>query len=158
MSDLDAHNEYINLARFYVDKIRQSFTLLLTSNILTQMKIAEVKDYMVHAERQIDQICRRVVQGETIPHHEKVFSLFEQHTEWISKGKAGVPVELGLKVCIVKDEYNFILHHHVMQNEKDDKMIVSIIKETQRRFADFKNCSFDKGFHSQTIRKNWRLF
>ncbi len=150
---IDAHNEYINLARFYVDKIRQSFTLLLTSNILTQMKIAEVKDYMVHAERQIDQICRRVVQGETIPHHEKVFSLFEQHTEWISKGKAGVPVELGLKVCIVKDQYNFILHHHVMQNETDDKIVVSIIKETQRRFADFKNCSFDKGFHSPNNQK-----
>lgn len=81
-------------------------------------------------------------------HHEKVFSLFEQHTEWISKGKAGVPVELGLRVCIVKDQYDFILHHRVMQNETDDKIAVSIIEETQSRFPDFKNCSFDKGFHS----------
>jgi hypothetical protein len=37
--------------------------------------------------------------AETIPHEEKVFSLFQPHTEWISKGKAGVPVELGLRVC-----------------------------------------------------------
>jgi len=145
---IDAHNEYINLAQLYVDKIRQTIASFSARGILTQIRIDEVKEYIVHAERQIDQIRRRVVCGETIPHHEKMFSLFEQHTEWISKGKAGVPVELGLKVCIVKDQYNFILHHHVMQNETDDKIAVSIIKETQRRFADFKNCSFDKGFHS----------
>jgi hypothetical protein len=107
-----------------------------------------VKAYIFHAERQIDQIRTRVVHGESIAHHEKVFSLFEQHTEWISKGKAGVPVELGLKICIVKDQFGFILHHHVMRNETDDKIAVSMIEETQRRFVDFKTCSFDKGFHS----------
>jgi hypothetical protein len=43
-----------------------------------------------------------------------VFSLFEGHTEWINKGKAGVPVELGLRVCILEDQNGFILHHRVM--------------------------------------------
>ena len=43
--------------------------------------------------RQIDQIKRRVIEGEKIPHTEKVFSLFQPHTEWISKGKAGVKTE-----------------------------------------------------------------
>ncbi len=62
-------------------------------------------------------------------------------------GKAGVSVELGLKICIVKDQYGFILHHHVMRNETDDKIAVSMIEETQRRFPDFRSCSFDKGFH-----------
>ncbi len=38
---------------------------------------------MRHAERQIDQIRRRVIGGETIPQDEKVFSIFEEHTEWI---------------------------------------------------------------------------
>jgi len=93
------------------------------------------------------------VDGESIPHHEKVFSLFEEHTEWISKGKAGVPVELGLKVCIVKDQYNFILHHRVMQNETDDKVAVSMVTETQERYSDFRSCSFDKGFHSPENQK-----
>ncbi len=145
---INAHNEYIDLAQFYIDKIRQTLISFQTVNLLTHLKIEEIKSYIVHAERQIDQIRRRVVNGETILHHEKVFSLFEQHTEWISKGKAGVPVELGLRVCIVKDQHNFILHHRVMQNETDDKIAVSIIEETQSRFPDFKNCSFDKGFHS----------
>lgn len=91
--------------------------------------------------------------GESIPHHEKVFSLFEQQTEWINKGKAGVLVELGLKVCIVKDQYGFILHHRVMERETDDKIAISIVEETQGMFPDFQSCSFDKGFHSTENQK-----
>ena len=59
-------------------------------------------------QRQIDQIDRRVLQGQTIPHQEKVFSSFQPHTEWISKGKAGVAAELGLHVCVVEDQHRFI--------------------------------------------------
>ena len=81
---------------------------------------------MRHAIRQIDQTKRRVILGEVIPHAEKVFSIFEPHTEWISKGKAGVPVELGVKVCILEDQYQFILHHQVMQQRTDDQVTVSM--------------------------------
>ncbi len=151
-----AHNEYIDLAQCYVDKIRQTCLCLPTADIIAQLKIEEVKAYIFHAERQIDQIRRRVVHGESIAHHEKVFSLFEQHTEWISKGKAGVPVELGLKICIVKDQYGFILHHHVMRNETDDKIAVSLIKETQRRLPDFKHAVLTRDFTARTTRKNWQ--
>jgi IS5 family transposase len=49
------------------------------------------KIYLLRAERQIDQISRRVIQVRYILHEEKVFSLFEGHTKWISKGKADVP-------------------------------------------------------------------
>ena len=108
----------------------------------------EIAKYITHAERQIDQIRRRIVEGETILHHEKVFSIFEAHTEWISKGKAGVPQELGLRVCIVKDQFGFILHHQVMQNTTDKDVAASIIKETKSRFSELSRCSFDKGFHS----------
>ena len=117
------------------------------------LRISQIQDYIQHAERQIDQIRRRVAEGEAIPHADKVFSLFEPHTEWISKGKAGVPVELGLKVCIVKDQFQFILHHQVMQKATDDQIAVSIIKEVQQRFAYFRECSFDKGFHSPAYQK-----
>ncbi len=70
---------------------------------MVHLRIQEIGKYVTHAERQIDQIRRRVVDGESIPHHEKVFSIFEEHTEWINKGKAGVPVELGRKGCFVKE-------------------------------------------------------
>ena len=43
---------------------------------------------MTHVDHQIAEINRRVIRGEQIGHEEKAFSLFEPHTEWISKGKA----------------------------------------------------------------------
>jgi IS5 family transposase len=101
------------------------------------------------AERQIDQIRRRVLQGQSIPHAEKVFSLFQPHTEWISKGKAGVAVELGLRTCVVEDQHRFILHHQVMQRTTDDAVAVSIAQQTKQRFATLHSISMDKGFHSR---------
>jgi len=145
---INAHREYIELAQSYVDRVRQTLLAIGPADMMMYLRINQVEEYIHHAERQINQIRRRVITGETIAHSEKVFSIFEPHTEWISKGKAGVPVELGLKVCIVKDQFQFILHHRVMHNEKDDQIAVSIIEEVQRRFPDFKGCSFDKGFHS----------
>ncbi len=79
------------------------------------LRLASLDGYLKHADRQAGQIRRRVLEGEAIPHAEKVFSIFEPHTEWVNKGKAGVPVELGLKVCAVEDRHGFILHHHVME-------------------------------------------
>ena len=145
---VDAHLAYLDLAFALVEKTKETILGISSSDIVVSFKIDEINRYIAHAERQMDQIRRRVVEGEKIPHKEKVFSIFEEHTEWISKGKAGVSQELGLKVCIVKDQFGFILHHRVMQNETDDQIAVPIIRETKERFADLSRCSFDKGFHS----------
>ncbi|MBT8419986.1 MAG: ISNCY family transposase, partial [Gammaproteobacteria bacterium] len=85
---------------------------------------------------------------EKIPHAEKVFSIFEPHTEWVVKGKAGVPVELGLRVCVVEDKNRFILHHRVMEKTTDEKIAVDIVRETKARFPALRTVSFDKGFYS----------
>jgi transposase, IS5 family len=71
---------------------------------------------------------------ETIPHHEKVFSIFETHTEWISKGKAGMPQELGLKVCILEDQHGFILHHKVMEKQTDDQARLKWSRQPMKNF------------------------
>ena len=96
----------------------------------------------------MDQVQRRVILGQSIPHEEKVFSLFQPHTEWLSKGKAGVPMELGVKVCIVQDQHQFILHHQVMQRQRHEQVCVPMVEQARMRFADLHSCSFDKGFHS----------
>jgi hypothetical protein len=41
-------------------------------------------------------------------HEEKIFSLFQPHTEWIVKGKAGVPMELGLQVHVMEHQHQFL--------------------------------------------------
>ena len=74
--------------------------------------------------------------------------MFEEHTRWVSKGKAGCAVELGVPVCVVEDQFQFILHHKILWEGSDTDIAVSIIHETQALHRDLRVCSFDRGFHS----------
>ena len=148
---MKAHQEYLDVAGCYLQKARDTIALLEQHGFTGEfdvLKKLEIEGFMQHAARQIDQTERRVIQGEVIPHDEKVFSIFEPHTEWVSKGKAGVPVELGVKVCILEDQHQFILHHQVMQKKTDDQVAVSMVGEAKKRFPSLNACSFNKGFHS----------
>jgi len=143
-----AYQAYLDQAEIYVQRAHTTRQRLNQEHGIPTPMLADLDGYLAHAERQIDQIRRRVLQGETIPHSAKVFSLFQPHTEWISKGKAGVPVELGLRVAVVEDQHRFILHHQVMEKTTDDQMAVPLVEQTQTRFPALKTMSFDKGFHS----------
>ncbi len=147
-----AHQTYLNVAKNYLDKVGVTLAGITERGLadgIDLVKKAEIEGFMAHAVRQIDQIERRVINGQDIPHVEKVFSIFQPHTEWISKGKAGVPVELGVKVCILEDQYQFILHHMVMQDLSDDQVTVEMVTQAKKRFPKLNVCSFDKGFHSK---------
>jgi len=143
-----AHASYLEVAQGYLNKARQTLARTAGGGIESLAAKIEIETFIKHAERQIDQTRRRVILGEVVPHAEKVFSVFETHTEWISKGKAGVPVELGLRVCVMEDQHRFVLHHRVMEKQTDDQVTVAMVKETKERFAGLEACSFDKGFHS----------
>jgi hemerythrin-like domain-containing protein len=145
---VQAHRDYLERAHELLMKADESLHRLQNELLISPLELIEIEQFIDHAERQMEQIERRVLNGETIPHAEKVFSIFEPHTEWLCKGKAGVPVELGLNVCIVEDQHGFILHHRVLVHQTDDAVAVPIVKETQQRFANLKSCSFDKGFYS----------
>ena len=147
----EAHQDLTNLSQQFLNKAEETLAQINRSCSLSVSDLALVEsihNFSRHADRQIDQIQRRVLHGEVIPHHEKVFSIFQPHTEWVSKGKAGVPVELGLKVCIMEDQHQFILHHQVMVNKTDDQVSVPMVTETKTAFPNMTSCSFDKGFHS----------
>jgi transposase, IS5 family len=147
-----AHQEYLDVAERYLSKAQATLALLEQRGLASEFDVLaklEIEGFMQHAIRQIDQTKRRIILGESIPHAEKVFSIFETHTEWVSKGKAGVPVELGVKVCILEDQHQFILHHQVMQKTTDDQVTVSMVTGAKKRFPKLNACSFDKGFHSK---------
>ena len=136
-----AYEAYLAQAEIFLARPSHTRITLRNGCALPEVALAELDEYVAHAERQIDQVRRRVLQDETIPHKEKVFSIFEPHTEWISKGKAGVPVELGLRGAIVEDQFGFILHHQVMEKTTDDKIAVAIVRETQERFPAVRTVS-----------------
>ena len=142
-----AHRAYLEAAEALLARVRATRVHLVVCAV-PEAILAEIDLYVGDAERQIDQIRRRVLLGQTIPHGEKLFSIFQRHTEWIVKGKAGVPVELGLRVAVVEDQHGFILTHQVMEQTTDDQVAVALLEQAQARFPDIASASFDKGFHS----------
>jgi IS5 family transposase len=145
----ERYRALLERSRWLLERARTTREQLQGHDTLEAQRLRqEIDQFMPHVERQIDQINRRVLLGEVIPHKEKVFSIFEEHTEWINKGKLGVAVELGLRVCVLEDQMGFILHHAVMQQQTDDKVAVAMIEMGQIYFPQLSGCSFDKGFHS----------
>ena len=113
---------------------------------------AVIRSYVGHARRQMHQVERRLLKGETIPHEEKGFSIFEGHTRWVSKGKAGTPVELGAPVCVMEDQFQFLLHHKILWSGSDVDLAAPMVRETHALHPDLRACRFDRGFHSPANR------
>jgi len=102
-------NSYLEICQHNISKVKGIKHYILENNLGGIESFSNIDQFVNHADRFMDQIRRRIINEESIPHEEKVFSVFEEHTEWISKGKAGVPVELGLRVAIVECQFGFIL-------------------------------------------------
>ena len=76
-------------------QLRQRVAATMDQLAGSPVELSELRRLVSLGARLEDQIERRVLEGETIPASEKIFSVFEEHTRWISKGKAARPVELG---------------------------------------------------------------
>ena len=113
-----------DLKKVYKKLTKESELFIVKSNIsmkkikdnflLEDSLFFEINKFIDFAKKFIDQIDRRVFKKEKIPHNEKTFSVFEPHTEWVCKGKAKTPFELGKRVAVVEDQYGFILSSKVM--------------------------------------------
>ena len=104
---------YLERCRSLVERAANTVDVLRNKGV-DGITCQSIQSFILHAQRQIDQVERRLLRDETIPHAEKVFSIFEDHTRWVSKGKAGTPVELGVPVALIEDQYQFILHHRIL--------------------------------------------
>lgn len=107
-----------------------------------------IKQYMGLMKKHIDLVERRIINGEQIPHQEKMFSVFETHTEMIKKGKLRPNVELGKMLAITTDQYHLIVDYKLMEEEQDREIICELKKRISSRYT-VSSWSFDKGFWSK---------
>ena len=145
----EAYANFIDASKTLLAKSKETLDKLPANDLMSVLTMESVLSLIPHAERQIEQLYRRVILKETIPHNEKVFSIFEPYTEWLCKGKAGVPVELGLKVCVSSDQHGFILTHQVMQKQQDVDVAVPMLAKLQEDYPQIYSASFDRGFYSK---------
>lgn len=117
-------------------------------SLLMDPTISEIFYYLIATQNMCELAERRVLEGEKIPHSEKIFSLFEPFTELINRGKVPYPIEFGHRVFVIQDSAGFIVHSQVMGiGVTDEKVLVDAIKKLQNRFNNrIRAVSFDKGF------------
>jgi hypothetical protein len=110
--------------------------------------------------KQLDLVERRWLKGEIIPHEEKVFSLFEPHTQWIKKGKLFPPVELGHKVLLATDQHELILDYKVMDQLSDGNENIGLADRLLGRYgtSSLASLSFDRGFTREEDRQLLELY
>jgi hypothetical protein len=106
--------------------------------------------FVERTEQVCDTARRRVLQGEQVPNAEKLFSLFEPHTQLYKRGKAGQPVQFGRLVLIYEDAAGFITHSHLLGREEQDRdAVVPQTQIVQQRLQGvIEGASFDRGFHT----------
>jgi IS5 family transposase len=66
-------------------------------------------------EQGIVQATRRVLEGEQVPAAEKILSLFEEHTQIISRQKMGKPREFGRKVLLDEVDAGIISRYEILE-------------------------------------------
>lgn len=112
--------------------------------------LAELRRFLERTEQVRETARRRVLKGEQVPNSEKLFSLFEPHTQLYKRGKAGEPVQFGRLVMVYEDAAGFIVHHHLLPREATDASVV--VEQTrlaqERLGGQIEEASFDRGFHS----------
>ena len=99
-------------------------------------------------DKHLDLVARRLLHEETIPPHEKVFSLFEPHTEWIQKGKQRPHVELGHKLLLATDQHQMIQDYAVLMGQAEVDQSIPVADRLLGRYGagSLASLSFDKGF------------
>ena len=112
--------------------------------------IADIRLFIERTEQVCDTARRRVLEGETVPNKDKLFSMFEPHTQLYRRGKAGQANQFGRLVLIYEDAAGFISHHHVMPRDAQDQDVaVGQTRKLQERLENrVAEISFDRGFHS----------
>ena len=102
----------------------------------------------------VEQVCdtahRRVLLKEQVPNADKLFSLFETHTQLYRRGKAGEPNQFGRLALVFEDAAGFISHYHLMDRDAQDAdVIVEQTRQAQKLHrGEIKRASFDRGFHT----------
>jgi IS5 family transposase len=109
-----------------------------------------IEHYCTLADRVLDQTRRRILQQEQVPVAEKIFSIFEPHTDCIVRGKAQKPVEFGHKVFLAESGHGLITDYSVLDgNPQDETHVVSTLDKHKQSFGQAPDVfAGDRGFYS----------
>ena len=132
-----------------LEKAEQFMAWAARSTCIELVAIGQSLAELLPVMRQVARVARRrAFNGERVPNADKVFSIFEAHTELIMRGRRGRPVEFGHKVLLMQSREKFITDYVVLEkNRSDDTLLPLVIERHEERFGRRpESIAADKGF------------
>lgn len=108
----------------------------------------EIESYVPKVRKVLKVAHRAWLQGEVVPASDRIFSIFEDHTELIKRGRRHKPVEFGHMVLFGQTRERFITQYDVMRKKiSDSKLPEKILERHEETFGDLpETLVADKGF------------
>jgi IS5 family transposase len=138
-----AYRNLIGAARKIQEKAFQTWESLGIKDLAEDLGY-----YMCSLEVMVDLAERRTQHGEKINSAEKIFSIFEPHTELIHRGKFPIPIEYGHRVFVAEGKSGIILDHRVMENGVlDQHETMPMMERLCKKYGKLDVLSLDKGYN-----------
>ncbi|UCC30011.1 MAG: ISNCY family transposase [Phycisphaerales bacterium] len=147
------YRELLVLAATILDRaenLRQRLARRLAADVKLLGLDAELAAFLERALHVCQTARRRVLEGEKVPNQDKLFSIFETHTQLYKRGKTAQPVQFGRQVLVYEDAAGFVCHGYLLPRDSEDReVVIEQTRVAQCRLKGRIRCaSFDRGFHS----------
>ncbi|MGH7794103.1 MAG: ISNCY family transposase [Candidatus Binatia bacterium] len=147
--------QVVRNARGVLEKTKDQCAVDLMDDLVIGELRRKIDHYCQLGVRVIDQSSRRVLKGEQVPTEEKIYSIFEPHTDLIKRGKVQKPMEFGHKIFLAESARGLITQYRVLEGNPSDHIHVTpSLKRHQETFGWAPDWySGDRGFFSaETIK------
>ena len=143
--------EVVNSAQKVVEQTRKARGKDLVAEMAISELRKEIEHYCELGDQVIGQARRRVLQGEQVPNAEKIYSIFEVHTDLIKRGKVQTPLEFGHKVFLAESAQGLITQYEVLEGNPNDEQHVEPSLERHRETFGHAPALYgsDRGFFSE---------
>lgn len=151
------YRELLKITKEVLSNSRRTATAtekLSKKNVTDPVMIAALRQHITHycdlGDRVVDQAERRILNGEQVPASEKIYSIFEPHTDLIKRGKVNKPVEFGHKVFLAESANGLITQYRVLDgNPSDEDHVEPCLKTHKKTFGSAPDVfAADRGFDS----------
>ena len=122
----------------------------LESDNRSLFQVQELRTFIGRTQHVRGTARRRVLHGERVPNEDKLFSIFEPHTQLYKRGKAGEPEQFGRLLLVYEDVAGFVVQHYLLPRDKGDRDVIVEQTKTLQEFLNGKmeSLSLDRGFHT----------
>ncbi|HXM17065.1 MAG TPA: ISNCY family transposase [Candidatus Eremiobacteraceae bacterium] len=143
--------EVVAGARAALEKTREMRGNDMFADMAIEELRRQVEHFCVLGSRVIDQARRRALDGEQVPNSEKIYSIFEPHTDLIKRGKVRTPIEFGHKVFLAESAQGLITQYEILKgNPPDEIHVTPSLQRHRQAFGRVPELyGSDRGFFSE---------